>query len=153
MVVLTYRPTLTVGFLIGPPKFLLKFLRVKGETFLGERKPRIRKAPTLREQADAARLKTQMSEEVSVRRIRLPKWSIFSVVGRVLGIILRPLRWLAPRYLKNAWQELKQVTWPTRRETWRLTLAVFIFAIIFGLLIAGVDWILDQIFKKVILKQ
>lgn len=120
---------------------------------MADKRPRIRKAPTLREQADAARLKTQMPKAASARRVKLPKWSIFRVVGRVLGIILRPLRWLAPRYLKNAWQELKQVTWPTRRETWRLTLAVFIFAIVFGLLIAGVDWILDQIFKKVILKQ
>lgn len=120
---------------------------------MADKKPRIRKAPTLREQADAVRLKAQIPSVTSVRRVRWPRLDIFGVVGRILGIILRPLRWLAPRYFKNAWQELKQVTWPTRRETWRLTLAVFIFAIIFGLLIAGVDWILDQIFKKVILKQ
>jgi len=53
----------------------------------------------------------------------------------------------------NAWREVRQVTWPSRRETWRLTGAVFIFAIVFGALVYGVDTGLDALFKKVILKE
>jgi len=68
------------------------------------------------------------------------------------GYLVLPLKKLTPRYFKNAWAELRLVTWPSRRESWRLTGAVFIFAIVFGLLIAGVDKVLDEIFKKTVLK-
>lgn len=65
---------------------------------------------------------------------------------RILGLIF----W--PPYFRNSWKELRQVTWPNRRETWHLTLAVIIFAIIFGALIAGVDYGLDKIFRKLIIE-
>ncbi|MBI3624214.1 preprotein translocase subunit SecE [Candidatus Saccharibacteria bacterium] len=66
--------------------------------------------------------------------------------GRFIGLIL----W--PRFLRNAWQELRDVTWPNRKETWKLTSAVFVFAIIFGIVIAVTDYGLDKLFRKVILK-
>lgn len=72
---------------------------------------------------------------------------------------LRPLRKPArivgkivvPSYFRSSWTELKQVTWPSWQQSRRLTAAVFIFAIIFGLIVAGVDWVLDRIFKELIL--
>ncbi len=66
--------------------------------------------------------------------------------ARVIGFIL----W--PPFFRGAWNELRQVTWPNRNETWRLTAAVFVFALIFGLLIAITDYGLDNLFRKVILK-
>ncbi len=78
-----------------------------------------------------------------------PFFSGLAKIGRVLGKILG---WLVPRYFLNAWREVRQVTWPSRGESWRLTSAVFIFAIIFGALVASVDKGLDEIFKKVIIK-
>lgn len=119
---------------------------------MSDKKVRIRKAPTTSEQAEAARVKTEVSAEQSKLtdvKVQLPKLNIF----RFLRPILRPLRWLVPTYFVNSWREVRQVTWPSRRETWRLTLAVFIFAVVFGALIAGVDKSLDLLFKKVILKQ
>jgi preprotein translocase SecE subunit len=109
---------------------------------VADKKVRIRKAPTVREQTEAARPKT----EAGVK-------SRTAVILRPLRLILRPLRWLVPTYFLNSWREVRQVTWPNRRETWRLTIAVFIFAIVFGSLVAGVDKVLDLVFKKVILKQ
>lgn len=61
-------------------------------------------------------------------------------------------RTLTPSYFKNAWKELKQVTWPSNRETIRLAFAVFLFSIIFGTVIAVTDYGLDNLFRKVILK-
>ncbi len=55
-------------------------------------------------------------------------------------------------YLINSWRELRQVTWPSRRESRRLTTAVILFAIVFGFLIAVVDYGLDKLFKQVLLK-
>ena len=72
-------------------------------------------------------------------------WKPFRAVGRFL------IRFLIPPYFKNSWRELQLVTWPDRRTTLRLTYAVIIFSIIFGVLVAVVDFGLDKLFKKVIL--
>lgn len=69
-----------------------------------------------------------------------------------VGRFLNKRRYVIPRFFREAWQELRQVTWPSRKETWKLTLAVFIFALVFGSLVAGVDYGLDKLFKQVILK-
>lgn len=123
------------------------------EPELAPRKPRIRNsAPTFREIAEkkssgeASQKKQRRSRIVSTdnRLIRL--------VGRLLRPISKVLSWLVPRYFVNSWRELKLVTWPGRRETWRLTGAVFVFAIVFGLMITVVDKVIDRIFKDIVLK-
>ncbi len=68
------------------------------------------------------------------------------------GRFLNKRRHVIPSYFRNSWRELRLVTWPSRRETWKLTLAVFMFAIIFGVIIAITDYGLDKIFRKVLLK-
>jgi len=70
----------------------------------------------------------------------------FQWIGRVLGYIV----W--PKYFRNSVKELRQVTWPTTRETWQLVLAVIIFSVVFGTIIAIVDFGLDKAFKQVLLK-
>ncbi len=119
-----------------------------------QKKVRMRKALTIREQAELTRAKDEASREPSETKLSAVKNKLPGAsIGRLLRTLLRPLRWLVPTYFVNAWREVRQVTWPNRRETWRLTLAVFIFAIVFGSLVAGVDKGIDEIFKKVILKK
>lgn len=65
-------------------------------------------------------------------------------VGRVLYKIF------GIGYFTSSFKELKQVTWPNRKQTRQLTTAVIIFAVIFGLLIAGVDYGLDKLFKIIL---
>ncbi|MGF2565469.1 preprotein translocase subunit SecE, partial [Ralstonia pseudosolanacearum] len=31
------------------------------------------------------------------------------------------------RYLKNSWLELRQVRWPSRKATWKMVLAIFVY--------------------------
>ena len=54
-------------------------------------------------------------------------------------------------YFKGAWQELRQVHWPTRRATWGLTGAVLLFSAFFVLFItvldAGFKFLFEQILK------
>lgn len=121
-------------------------------------KVRIRKAPTTSEQAEAK--SSTQPLKLATAKHRLPRLSLVRSIGKLLVIILRPLkplsrplRWLMPTYFINSWREVRQVSWPNRRETWRLTVAVFIFAIVFGALVAAVDKGLDELFKRVILKQ
>jgi preprotein translocase SecE subunit len=120
------------------------------------RQPRIRKSPTFTEVAEAQRAKTQKEKPRRAKklfaRVRIPGNPVTRFLAKIGRGLKRALGWLVPRYFINSWRELKLVTWPSRRETWRLTGAVFIFAIIFGALVAIVDKGLDEIFKKVILK-
>jgi len=118
------------------------------------KKPRVRKtAPSLREMAQDAQAKQQKVTDASPRRrptffVPLKNIRGFKGAGKVLGVF----GWLMPKYFTNAWREVRQVTWPTRKETWRLTLAVFVFAVVFGALVAGVDKGLDVLFKKLVLR-
>jgi preprotein translocase SecE subunit len=127
------------------------------------RKARVRKAPTLREQAELARTKSETKKPrrisrataktgAALRKTRITRNPVTKLFARLGRLILKVLRWIVPKYFINAWREVRLVTWPSRKETWRLTFAVFIFAIVFGALVSGVDKILDIIFKQVILK-
>lgn len=120
-------------------------------------KRRLKKAPeSVRERA------AKVSETASnVPKVRKPRKILapFRAIGRGLRRIeqFKPIHIIGlvivPRYLRNAWGELLQVTWPNRIETLRLTTAVVIFSVVFGILIAVTDYGLDKVFKKVILKQ
>ena len=60
-----------------------------------------------------------------------------------------PLRALGD-YFKGAWYELKQVRWPTRGATWKMTLAVLIFSAIFVVLILLLDFGFNQLFELIL---
>ncbi len=123
----------------------------------------LKNAPTVRERVEAAKAK---QDEVKPRRLRrlasksaapikklkLSDRKATKIATKPFRLIGKGLSWLIPRYFINSWREVRQVVWPSRKETWRLTLAVFVFAVIFGALVAGVDKGLDEVFKKVILK-
>jgi len=128
-------------------------------------KPRLRKtAPTVRQRVEQARIEAEKPKKEKRRRsflkvlikplkkIRIPRNRFTKPIITVFSFIGRILKKLVPRYFINSWYELKQVTWPGRIETWRLTGAVLSFAIVFGVAIAIVDKILSEIFKNFILK-
>ena len=70
--------------------------------------------------------------------------------------LAKPLRLIGklifPVYFRKSWQELRLVTWPSWKESRRLTFAVLVFAVIFGAVIATVDYGLDKLFKDILLK-
>ena len=47
-------------------------------------------------------------------------------------------------FVRQAYDELKQVVWPTRKEIIRLTGIVIILSVIMGLYIGGLDLIFSQ---------
>lgn len=79
-----------------------------------------------------------------VRTLKI--WRPFKAVGRFLK------KWLIPPYIRGSFMELRQVTWPNRRQTLQLTSAVLIFAVVFGIIVAVFDLGLDKLFKQVILR-
>lgn len=80
---------------------------------------------------------------------RLFRFKPFKIIGKIfrfIGLII------FPRYFRNSWKELRQVTWPSRKQARQLTFAVLGFAIVFGAAIAGVDYGLDKLFRHILLK-
>jgi preprotein translocase SecE subunit len=73
-------------------------------------------------------------------------FKFLALVFHYIGLVL------LPRYLRNSWKELKLVTWPNWQESRRLTFAVLAFAVVFGAVIATVDYGLDKVFKTILLK-
>lgn len=131
-------------------------------------------APSIREQSEIAAAKAekagisdQPQRNAFVKLIRLPFLIVLWPL-RLLWkyIIVPPFRFLGrykffrvigyvivPPYFRSAFSELRLVTWPGPRETFGLVVAVLIFSIVFGVLIAGVDYGLDKLFRSVILNK
>lgn len=65
-------------------------------------------------------------------------------IGRVL------YRVLGIGYFTGSWKELRQVEWPKRGETIKLTIAVFIFAFAIAGFIAILDFGLDKVFRQLL---
>lgn len=45
-----------------------------------------------------------------------------------------------PKYFSESIAELKKVTWPGRREAWKMTLAVFVFSLVFATIVVIADY-------------
>ncbi len=53
-------------------------------------------------------------------------------------------------YFKGAWYELKQVTWPNRKATWSLTLALLAFTLFFVVMILLLDALFKYLFELIL---
>jgi preprotein translocase SecE subunit len=77
-------------------------------------------------------------------------------IASPVAFLFKPLRAIGrvifPAYFRNSWQELRLVTWPTWKQSRQLTFAVLVFAVIFGAIIALVDYGLDKVFRNILLK-
>lgn len=70
-----------------------------------------------------------------------------------IGAVLSKRARLTPKFISEAWNEIRLVTWPNARETWRLTIAVFVFAVVFAAIVGVLDFGLDKLFREVIIKK
>lgn len=62
-------------------------------------------------------------------------------------------RSLTPKYVRESWAELRQVTWPRFGQAMRLTFAVMIFSAFFAILVYNIDRALTWIFEEIILNE
>ncbi|HEY8801946.1 MAG TPA: preprotein translocase subunit SecE [Candidatus Dormibacteraeota bacterium] len=63
----------------------------------------------------------------------------------------RPSSEFAPaRFLREVYEELRKVVWPTAGELYRYTLVVIFTVIVLGVFIGGTDYLLGEIAKRVI---
>ena len=128
-----------------------------------KRKLSIKKAPTVREQAKKSQdtkpkkrhLRTATAKAAkpfkAAKRVGKKEYYL-PMPDNKAGRFMNKKRRVTPQYFVGAWHELKLVTWPNRKETTKLTIAVVLFAVVFGLMIAIVDYGLDKIFRSLLLK-
>jgi preprotein translocase SecE subunit len=54
------------------------------------------------------------------------------------------------RYVKGSWHEIRQVRWPNRKLTWKMTLSVIIYVIIFAVVIMLLDALFAFLFNQLL---
>ncbi|MBI2832822.1 MAG: preprotein translocase subunit SecE [Acidobacteria bacterium] len=52
-------------------------------------------------------------------------------------------------FLSEVRNEMKRVTWPSRKEVYATTFVVILTSIFFGLYLFGLDWVLNTIVTRV----
>ncbi|MGE0313239.1 MAG: preprotein translocase subunit SecE [Lautropia sp.] len=80
---------------------------------------------------------------------------ILSVLGGVLlGILVAWFSVPGRRFLsfaKESWTETKRVVWPTKKETWTITLYVFLFVVVMAVFLWLVDKSLEWVLYDLVL--
>lgn len=97
---------------------------------------RITASDTKKPVAKAAPAKTKKTPVVKAKKVSKAK------SNGMFSKLVRPFVLLGG-YFKGAWYELNQVTWPNRKATWSLTLALLVFTTFFVIMIL----LLDALFK------
>ena len=69
--------------------------------------------------------------------------------GKKPFILFRPFIAFG-RYLRDAWKEIRQVRWPSRKATWKMVLAVLVYTALFVILISLLDLLFTWIFNLIL---
>ena len=105
------------------------------------------KTPRIRKLADTAS-KTKGKVSGILSKEYTPFKTGDSKAGQFLGKSHR----FTPMYFVESFRELKNVTWPDKKTTAKLTLAVFIFSFVLAAIVKGLDFGFEKLFRDVILK-
>jgi len=82
--------------------------------------------------------------------VRLASILVGLIAGVAIGWFSGPGRRLFA-FAQDAWAKTKRVVWPTRKETWQMTLYVFAFVFVMALFLWMVDKALEWILYDLIL--
>lgn len=55
-------------------------------------------------------------------------------------------------YFVNSWRELRKVTWPNRKTTWKFTFTVIVFSAFFAALVSALDYGFDNLAQRIFLQ-
>ena len=62
----------------------------------------------------------------------------------------QPSEFAPGRFLREVYEELRKVVWPTPGELYRYTLVVIFTVVLLGIFIGGTDYLLGELAKRVI---
>ena len=102
------------------------------------KKAQAAKKEAIKNKAKEIRKEKKAAEKKEIPAILKPLWFI-SAPFRAIG-----------RYIRDSFRELRQVRWPNRKTTWKITLSVIIYVLIIGVFIMLLDILLKFIFDNLL---
>lgn len=88
--------------------------------------------------------KRKAKAEKKANKKPMPKW--LAVITWPFRMIAKPFVALG-HYIRDSWREIRQVRWPSRSATWKMVLAVFVYAGFFIVLIMLLDALFTWLFN------
>ncbi len=128
---------------------------------------RLKNTETVRQQTAKHLISQDKTSKLAVIKNKIK--ALFAAIWKVIKSLLRPfsfLLWpfrlkpvkfvgrllvkiLLLQYFISAWKEVRRIKVPSFKTTIRLSIAVFVFSIMFGILVSVTDYGLDKVFRKV----
>lgn len=94
-------------------------------------------------EAVKAKAKAIRKEKRTKEKSEMPLWL------KPLWFVSTPFRAIG-RYFRNSFRELRQVRWPNRTQTWKITFSVILYVVIIAVAIMLLDVLLTFLFDKFI---
>ena len=94
-------------------------------------------------EAVKTKAKAIRKEKRTKEKSEMPLWL------KPLWFISTPFRAIG-RYFRNSFRELRQVRWPNRTQTWKITFSVILYVVIIAVAIMLLDVLLTFLFDKFI---
>ena len=128
-----------------------------------KKKESAKKQQTVRERAAAAKVEKPKrrikkatgtaSKQVSKARSFGKKEYHLPLPDNKAGRVLKKRVRILPRFVTEAFKEIRQVTWPDRKNTIRLTIAVLVFAVVISSFVGALDYVFGELFERFIVNE
>lgn len=113
------------------------------------------KAPSPAPAKSKAKPEVKTTKKTSKKVTKQPK-SPKKPMSKPVAIITWPFRTIAKpfialgRYIKASWHEIRQVRWPNRKATWKMTGAILVYAALIMIIILLLDALFTFIFNNIL---
>ena len=107
-----------------------------------ERKVQVESKPTKQEDKNSKKVarKNAKAEKKAAKKA--------AKAGKKVFILFRPFCAIG-RYFRDSWKEIRQVRWPSRKATWKMVLAIFVYSAVFVIILTLLDAAFTKIFDLI----
>ena len=102
-----------------------------------------KKARIADKKAVKAKAKSIRKAKRNAEKKKMPKWL------KPLWVISAPFRAIG-RYFRDSFRELRQVRWPNRKTTWKITFSVILYVVVIVIFIMLLDALLTFLSDKLL---
>ena len=129
---------------------MAKITRIKASDKSDKPKEKDESRVVKRVKVDAKKIdKSKEHKETKAEKPKAAKSDKTSKMPKPLLVLTAPFRALG-RYIRDSWREIRQVRWPDRKLTWKMTLSVIVYVIVFAAVIMLLDAFFTFIFNLIL---
>lgn len=99
----------------------------------------------------AAKKAKELEKAAKIAKVSKAKTNPDEKPLKEVFVLARPFVALG-RYTRDSWRELRQVRWPNRKATWKMTLAVLVYCVILMAFILLLDTLFTFLFNLILSK-